>query len=197
LQEGAAALIDHTQPAHAHAAAKAQLVDRIHLPDLVGLAGPLVVGIRPRSRRSGGELLLAEPAGQGALTGYGPVRVGSAEANANGASAPGGVLLTQGEGLPAERIVGPARPPRSGVIGRSQVTRILAEAVHEVLHGTQGQVQASGHLGRGETLAGEMPETLPQGQRKGGWHGVPRRRVQRSLVTIDRPPSNAKPFWQD
>ena len=119
MQEGPAALIDHPQPAHARAAAEAELVDGVHLPDLVRLAGPVRVGVRPRPRWGGRELLLAEPARQGALSGHGQAGVGIAEADPDEAGAPAGVLLAQGQGLQAERVVGPAGPPRAGAVGRS------------------------------------------------------------------------------
>src|SRR5262249_9275305 len=64
LQEGAAALIDQAQPAGALAVAQAELVGGVHLPDVVGQAGPAGVAAGPRPRPGGGQLLLPEPAQQ-------------------------------------------------------------------------------------------------------------------------------------
>ena len=142
-------------------------------------------------------MLLGKPAGQGAFAGYRLIGMGSAEADADVAGTPVGVLLTQGQGLDAERIGGPAGSPGTGAVGGLQLARVVAEAAKQVLHRAQGQVQARGQLERREASAGELPQALSQRQRKGDWHGEPRKRVRAFLVTIDRPPGNAKPFWLD
>jgi len=69
------------------------LVGSIHLPDLVRLAGPVCVGLGPWPGRGGRELLLGEPARQGAFAGHGGAGVSVAQADTDVAGAPGGVLL--------------------------------------------------------------------------------------------------------
>jgi hypothetical protein len=111
------------------------LIDGVHLPDLVGLAGPLRVGVGPWSGWGSRELQLAEPAAEGAFAGQCHAGVGIAEANPDVASPPAGMLLAQGQGFEAERVVGPAWPPRTGAVGRSQLAGVLAETAQQVLDG--------------------------------------------------------------
>jgi hypothetical protein len=73
------------------AATQAQLIDGIHLPDIVRLPSTLMVAGRTSAHRSRGQRGLAKPALQGSFAGTGFDSL-LQEQNANEAAAPGRML---------------------------------------------------------------------------------------------------------
>jgi len=141
----------------------------VHLPDLVGLAGPAVRRRGPawapaRARRG-----LGQPAAQGPLGRQGRRR-GPGQGDAEAAGAPAGVEPAQLQGQLPQGLVRGGAPAAAGGVGRGAGGRVGPEAAEQVAHGAGGQVQGARDLEGGLVHEGAQPDLLPQGLGQGTGH---------------------------
>jgi len=155
------------------------LLGRIHLPNVMGMSGFVEAGGRSDAAERRRTLLLPQPALEGTLTGQGQLGLSPSQLNADVASSPRWMLLSQGE----SEVVGrrsDAGPPWTGAIARCQAVRLLAKALQEMTHGAHRQMQVLSQTVSRPAALGQGEETLADGERDSVWHGIPHKKFQSS-----------------
>jgi hypothetical protein len=167
-QHRAAALIDQAQPTHLATAAQADALSGIDLPDLVGLACPLV-GRRAAAGAAGGgrgQALVGQPAPQRAGRGQAPAGVAVPEHEPDQVGAPAGVLAAQvGGGLHQVGRRGGLGAAAAAVVRGHAVGAVGGEAPAEAADGPGIQVQGGGDGRRPLALLPAAEQGTAQGDR--------------------------------
>jgi hypothetical protein len=147
-----------------------QLFDRVHLPDIMDALRrlPLLGGLATRGR--GWLLGPPPPALEGSDAGDGEAGVQQRQTDADEAGTPGGVGLTQEQGLLDEVIRrGLARVDRP-VLRRTGFAVVAAELLQQVLHGARGKVEATRDSAGIEPRSVQGSNALAHGQGNGSRH---------------------------
>jgi hypothetical protein len=174
LQDRARGLVRYPQPRHLLLGGQRQLLDRVHLPDFVGLTAPFRFGgagpARPRRR----EVMTAQPALDGARARQRLAREQVGQLDVQAPRPPAGALgmkLEHGrhQGGRGRRLVASA----GLVAGEQSRGPLSAEALKQGADGTLGQAQAPRDGRGGDPLAGQAEHGLANGGSVRTRHGTP------------------------
>ena len=171
-QDGPRVFVGHAQPTGLRAVEQGETLHRVHLPDVVGLLGPLVVFRADPAHTVRGQPSLMQPQLQGASGWDQFLGVVLEQVDANACRPPAQVLTAQGTtGLLHGETPGVKRAAAAVEVGRQLgVGRLLLPLREQAADGACGQRHEPSNLWRREALVMKGQDALARFGRCGSRH---------------------------